>query len=123
MYIVQCILYIVHNYTPSPGGQQKTWSTYPVYNTLTQDFQTVPAISITETDHERDGIIDQYNITLQFKDDKIASIQGMFVFSYVLSDLCSLVMRVPLIIQKVYTLFITGMHTVMRLSYECTNYP
>lgn len=81
-------------------GSVKAWSTWSDFNTLSSDILTVPVVSVSERDADRDGRVDSFNITLQFKDIGIVSCQALLVFQYKLSNLCSLVMETPLFIQK-----------------------
>jgi len=81
-------------------GGSHVWSTWSYYNTLVQDILTVPSVSVDELDVERDGLVDVFNITLQFEKSDVVSFQALLVFQYKLSKVCQLVMETPVYINK-----------------------
>jgi len=84
-------------------SESKVWSTWSYYNTLVQQVLSVPTISVDDQDTDRDGLTDQLNITLQFRESDIKSCQTLLIFQYQLSELCDLVMETPLFIQSTVT--------------------
>jgi len=76
------------------------WSTYPSLNTMAQDMLAVPSLSVAEHDLQRDGKLDQLNLTLHYTTTNIVSVQLVVFVQYQLSDLCNMVMESALFVQQ-----------------------
>lgn len=82
------------------ADQTYLWSTFPSLNTMAQYMLSVPGLSVAESDTQRDGKLDQLNLTLQYSTPDITSVQLLLFLQYELSTLCYLAMESLVFIEQ-----------------------